>query len=215
SRQPISAKLVANLIVTAGADRVVSMDLHAGQIQGFFEIPVDNFRGMPILVDYFRQKLNSDDIVVVSPDHGGAVRARKMGNALHAPIAIIDKSRPKDNEVEVMGIVGEVAGKVAIIIDDLIDTAGTITQASEALKEAGATAVYAACTHPILSPPAIERIENSVIEEVVCTNTIELTDDKKSPKIKQLSISSLIGQGILNIIMDRPLSSLFEPANDD
>ncbi|MFP4077521.1 MAG: ribose-phosphate diphosphokinase [Candidatus Izemoplasmataceae bacterium] len=215
SRQPISAKLVANLIVTAGADRVISMDLHAGQIQGFFEIPVDNFRGMPILVDYFREKLNSDDIVVVSPDHGGAVRARKMGNALHAPIAIIDKSRPRANEVEVMGIVGEVSGKVAIIIDDLIDTAGTITQASQALKDAGATDVYAACTHPILSPPAIERIENSAIKEVVCTNTIELTDDKKSPKIKQLSISSLIGQGILNIIMDRPLSSLFEPANDD
>ena len=210
SRQPISAKLVANLIVTAGADRVVSMDLHAGQIQGFFDIPIDNFRGMPILVDYFRGILKNEDIVIVSPDHGGAVRARQMGNALHAPIAIIDKSRPKDNEVEVMGIVGDVKGRTAIIIDDLIDTAGTITRASEALKDAGAVEVYAACTHPILSHPAVERLEKSAIKEVVTLNTIELTRDKHSSKIKQLSIAPLLGQGIMNIILDKPLSALFD-----
>jgi ribose-phosphate pyrophosphokinase len=214
SRQPISAKLVANLIVTAGADRVVSMDLHAGQIQGFFDIPIDNFRGMPILVDYFRKRLKGKDIVIVSPDHGGAVRARQMGNALHAPIAIIDKSRPKDNEVEVMGIVGDVKGKTAIIIDDLIDTAGTITRASEALKDAGALEVFAACTHPILSHPAVERLEKSAIEEVITTNTIELTKDKESSKLKQLSIAPLLGQGIMNIILDKPLSALFNPSKD-
>jgi ribose-phosphate pyrophosphokinase len=214
SRQPISAKLVANLIVTAGADRVVSMDLHAGQIQGFFDIPIDNFRGMPILVDYFRKRLKGKDIVIVSPDHGGAVRARQMGNALHAPIAIIDKSRPKDNEVEVMGIVGDVKGKTAIIIDDLIDTAGTITRASEALKDEGALEVFAACTHPILSHPAVERLEKSAIEEVITTNTIELTKDKESSKLKQLSIAPLLGQGIMNIILDKPLSALFNPSKD-
>ncbi len=210
SRQPISAKLVANLLETAGASRVISMDLHAGQIQGFFDIPIDNFVAMPILVDYFSKKCEGEDVVIVSPDHGGAVRARKMGNALNAPIAIIDKSRPKDNEVEMMGIVGDVAGKHAIIIDDLIDTAGTITSASHALKAAGAKKVYAACTHPVFSHPAIERINASAIEELVCTNTIELTEDKQSPKILQLSVAPLLGQGILNIIMDKPLSRLFE-----
>jgi ribose-phosphate pyrophosphokinase len=137
-----------------------------------------------------------------------------MGNALHAPIAIIDKSRPKDNEVEVMGIVGDVKGKTAIIIDDLIDTAGTITRASEALKDAGALEVFAACTHPILSHPAVERLEKSAIEEVITTNTIELTKDKESSKLKQLSIAPLLGQGIMNIILDKPLSALFNPSKD-
>ena len=211
SRQPISAKLVANLIEKAGATRVLSMDLHAGQIQGFFDIPIDNFRAMPILVDYFSKCFKSKDVVIVSPDHGGAVRARKMGNAMNAPIAIIDKSRPKDNEVEMMGIVGDVTGKVAIIIDDLIDTAGTIASASHALKAAGAKEVYAACTHPIFSGPAIQRINDSAIKELVCTNTIELSEAKQSPKILQLSIAELFGQGILNIIYDKPLSALFEP----
>ncbi len=211
SRQPISAKLIANLLEKAGADRVISMDLHAGQIQGFFDIPIDNFVAMPIIVDYFRDKFNNEeDLVIVSPDHGGAVRARRMGNAMHAPIAIIDKSRPKDNEVEMMGIVGDVRGKVAIIIDDLIDTAGTIASASHALKAAGAKEVYAACTHPVFSHPAIQRINDSAIKEIICTNTIELSSDKQSPKVIQLSIASLIGQGIMNIVEDKPLSSLFE-----
>jgi len=215
SRQPISAKLIANLLEKAGANRVLSMDLHAGQIQGFFDIPIDNFFAMPILVDYFRKKLNGKDLVIVSPDHGGAVRARRMGNAMHASIAIIDKSRPRPNEAEVMNIVGDVDGKRAIIIDDLIDTAGTIGTAAKALKEAGATEVYAACTHPVFSHPAIERINESDIEEVVCTNTIELSEDKMSDKVVQLSVGPLFGQGILNIIYDRPLSSLFEPKEDD
>lgn len=211
SRQPISAKLVANLLEKAGADRVISMDLHAGQIQGFFDIPIDNFVAMPIIVDYFRNKFDKDtELVIVSPDHGGAVRARRMGNAMNSPIAIIDKSRPKDNEVEMMGIVGDVKGKVAIIIDDLIDTAGTISSASHALKAAGAKEVYAACTHPVFSHPAIERINQSAIKEIVCTNTIELTEDKISEKVKQLSVAELLGQGILNIVQDKPLSALFE-----
>jgi len=211
SRQPISAKLVANLLEKAGADRVISMDLHAGQIQGFFDIPIDNFVAMPIIVDYFRGKFDKDtELVIVSPDHGGAVRARRMGNAMNSPIAIIDKSRPKDNEVEMMGIVGDVKGKVAIIIDDLIDTAGTISSASHALKAAGAKEVYAACTHPVFSHPAIERINQSAIKEIICTNTIELTEDKISEKVKQLSVAELLGQGILNIVQDKPLSALFE-----
>ena len=210
SRQPISAKLIANLIEVAGATRVLAMDLHASQIQGFFDIPIDNFRAMPLLVEYFTSKNFNDDIVIVSPDHGGAVRARNMGESMNAPIAIIDKRRPAPNVAEVMGIVGDVDGKIAIIVDDMIDTAGTITSAAQALIDAGAKKVYACCTHPIFSKPAIDRINNSVLEEVVCTNTIQLPLNKKSPKIVQLSIANLVAKGILNIIYDRPLSSLFE-----
>jgi ribose-phosphate pyrophosphokinase len=209
SRQPISAKLVANLIETAGATRVLAMDLHASQIQGFFDIPIDNFRAMPIIVDYFKQK-NLKDIVIVSPDHGGAVRARKMGDIMECQIAIIDKRRPKPNESEVMGLVGNVRGKTAIIIDDMIDTAGSITQAAQALVDAGATKVYAACTHPLLSGPAIERIKDSVIEEVICMNTIKLPVYKQIDKIVQLNVGKILAQGVINIIQDRPLSRLFE-----
>lgn len=209
SRQPISAKLVANLLETAGATRVLAMDLHASQIQGFFDIPIDNFRAMPIIVDYFKKK-KLENIVIVSPDHGGAVRARKMGDNMGCQIAIIDKRRPRANESEVMGLVGDVAGKVAIIIDDIIDTAGSITKAAEAVLKAGALEVYAACTHPLLSGPAVERIENSVLKEVVCTNTIKLPDIKKIGKIRQMSVGSLFAQGVINIIQDRPLSTLFE-----
>ena len=209
-RTPITAKLVANLLTTSGADRVLTIDLHAGQIQGFFDIPIDNFRAMPILVQYFKSKNFDDrDLVIVSPDHGGAVRARNMGESMNAPIAIIDKRRPKANVAEVMGIVGDVAGKTAIIIDDMIDTAGTITAASKALMEAGAKEVYACCTHPLLSKPAIDRINNSPLIEVVCTNTIQLPIHKKSPKIVQLSVASLFAKGLLNVMYDRPLSSLF------
>jgi len=210
SRQPISAKLVANLIETAGATRVISMDLHAGQIQGFFDIPIDNFRALPIIIKYFQDKNFTDDLVIVAPDHGGAVRARKMGDIMHCPIAIIDKRRPAPNVSEVMGIVGDVEGKVAILIDDIIDTAGTITSAARALMERGAKEVYAACTHPIFSPPAIERINNSPIKELVCTNTIMLPEYKKSPKITQLSVGKLLGQGVMSIIHDDSLSKLFE-----
>lgn len=208
ARQPITAKLVANLIEAAGATRVMTMDLHASQIQGFFDIPIDDFRAMPIIAKYFIEK-QLQDIVVVSPDHGGATRARQLAEHLNAPIAIIDKRRPKPNVAEVMGLIGEVEGKHAIIIDDMIDTAGTIQIAANALKERGALSVYAACTHPILSGPAIERIENSAIKELVTTNTINLPEEKRIPKIIQLSVGKLLAEGILHILNDQPVSELF------
>jgi ribose-phosphate pyrophosphokinase len=208
ARQPISAKLVADLLQAAGAHRVISMDLHADQIQGFFNIPIDNFPALPILADYF-VKQNLQDVVVVSPDHGGATRARRLAVVLDAPIAIVDKRRPRPNVVEVMNIIGEVKDKNAIIIDDMIDTAGSITMAASALKKYGAKDVYACCTHPIFSDPAIERIMNSEIKEVITTNTIALDDSKKISKIKQLSVAKLLGQGILNIVDDQPISDLF------
>ena len=208
ARQPITAKLVANLIEAAGATRVMTMDLHATQIQGFFDIPIDDFRAMPIIAKYFIDK-KLDDIVVVSPDHGGATRARQLADILNAPIAIIDKRRPKPNVAEVMGLIGEVDGKHAIIIDDMIDTAGTIQIAANALKERGALSVYAACTHPILSGPAVERIENSEIEELVTTNTINLPEEKRISKITQLSVGQLLAEGILHILNDEPVSDLF------
>ena len=209
SRQPISAKLVANLIETAGATRVLAADLHAAQIQGFFDIPIDNFRALPLIVEYFKNK-QFEDIVIVSPDHGGAVRARKMGDVMGCDIAIIDKRRPAPNVAEVMGLVGDVKDKTAILIDDMIDTAGSITSAAKAVLDAGAKEVYAACTHPLLSGPAVQRINDSVLKEVICTNTIKLSAEKQSDKIIQLSIGKLLAQGIINIIQDRPLSTLFE-----
>jgi len=210
SRQPISAKLIADLLTVAGATRVIAMDLHAAQIQGFFNIPIDNFKAMPILSSYFEERLQGEEIVVVSPDHGGAVRAREFGNTLHAPIAIIDKRRPQENQAEVMNIVGDVKGKIAIIIDDIIDTAGTLQAAAEALIKEGAKEVYAACTHPVFSGSAIQRINDCDIKEVICTDTIHLRSDQTSPKIKQLSIANLLGQGILNIVKNESLSVLFE-----
>ncbi len=162
SREPITAKLVANLIETAGADRVISLDLHAPQLQGFFDIPIDHLMGVPILSDYFMENkdLDFDEVVVVSPDHGGVTRARKMADRLKTPIAIIDKRRPKPNVAEVMNIVGEIEGRTAIIIDDIIDTGGTMKLAAQALLDKGAKEVYACCTHPVLSGPAISRIED-------------------------------------------------------
>lgn len=209
AREPITAKLVANLLETAGATRVIALDLHATQIQGFFDIPVDQLVGVPLLSDYFKEK-NMDDIVIVSPDHGGVVRARKMADRLKAPIAIIDKRRPKPNVAEVMNIVGNIDGKTAIIIDDIIDTAGTITLAANALVENGAKEVYACCTHPVLSGPAIERINNSKIKELVVTNTIPLSEDKLSPKIKSLSVAPLIAKAIIHVHEERSVSQLFD-----
>lgn len=209
AREPITAKLVANLLETAGATRVISLDLHATQIQGFFDIPVDQLVGVPLLADYFQEK-QFDDLVIVSPDHGGVVRARKMADRLKAPIAIIDKRRPKPNVAEVMNIVGNVDGKTCIIIDDIIDTAGTITLAANALVENGAKEVYACCTHPVLSGPAIERIENSKIKELVITNTIPLAEEKMIPKIKQLSVASLIAKAIIHVHEERSVSQLFD-----
>lgn len=209
AREPITAKLVANLLETSGATRVIALDLHATQIQGFFDIPVDQLVGVPLLSDYFKGK-NMDDIVIVSPDHGGVVRARKMADRLKAPIAIIDKRRPKPNVAEVMNIVGNIDGKTAIIIDDIIDTAGTITLAANALVENGAKEVYACCTHPVLSGPAIERINNSKIKELVVTNTIPLSEDKLSPKIKSLSVAPLIAKAIIHVHEERSVSQLFD-----
>lgn len=207
-RQPITSKLVADLLERAGANRVITMELHATQIQGFFDIPADDISAIPIIGKYFKE-LNLQDVVVVSPDHGGTTRARKLAEILHAPLAIIDKRRPKPNVAEVMGLIGEVEGKHAIIIDDMIDTAGTIQIAANALKERGALSVYAACTHPILSGPAVERIENSAIKELVTTNTINLPEEKRSPKITQLSVGELLAEGILHILNDEPVSDLF------
>ena len=210
SRQPISAKLVADLIQTAGANRVIAMDLHAAQIQGFFNIPIDNFLGLPILVNYFLdKKLNSKDVIVVSPDHGGVTRAREFAKVLDCPIAIIDKRRPEPNKAEVMNILGDIAGKTCILVDDMVDTAGTLTAGADALMKAGAKEVYAACTHGVLSNPAVERIQNSSLKELIITNTIELPKDKQIPKIKVVSVGSLLGHGILRILSDEPLSGLF------
>jgi ribose-phosphate pyrophosphokinase len=209
AREPITAKLVANLLETAGATRVITVDLHAPQIQGFFDIPVDQLLGVPILSDYFKKK-DLDDIVVVSPDHGGVTRARKMADRLKAPIAIIDKRRPRPNVAEVMNIIGNIEGKTAIIIDDIIDTAGTITLAANALIENGAKEVYACCTHPVLSGPAVERIDQSNIKELVVTNTIPLSKEKRTEKIVQLSMAPLLGEAIIRVHEQLSVSKLFD-----
>jgi ribose-phosphate pyrophosphokinase len=209
ARDPITAKLVANLIETSGAHRVITMDLHATQIQGFFDIPVDHLLGVPILAKYFLEKELSD-IVVVSPDHGGVTRARKLAERLEAPIAIIDKRRPEPNVAEVMNIVGHIEGKTAILIDDIIDTAGTISLAANALVESGAKRVLACCTHPVLSGPAIERIQNSEIEELIVTNSIVITPEKLIPKIKVLSVAPIIGEAIIRVHEELSVSKLFD-----
>ncbi len=209
-REPITAKLVANILTTAGADRIVALDLHAAQIQGFFDIPMDHLLGAPLLASWFiDNKLTGNDVVVVSPDHGGATRARKLSDFLEAPIAIVDKRRPKANVSEVMNIIGDVEGKTAIIIDDMIDTAGTITNAAQAILDRGAKAVYACATHGIFSPPAIERIENSVIEKMIVTDSVYLPEDKRIDKIELISVSELIGQAIERIYEERSVSPLF------
>ncbi|KYD31323.1 Ribose-phosphate pyrophosphokinase [Geobacillus stearothermophilus] len=209
AREPITAKLVANLLETAGASRVITLDLHAPQIQGFFDIPIDHLMGVPILADYFKSR-QLDDIVVVSPDHGGVTRARKLADRLKAPLAIIDKRRPRPNAVEVMNIIGQVSGKTAILIDDMIDTAGTITLAANALVEHGAKEVYACCTHPVLSGPAIERIQSSKIKELVVTNSIALPEEKKIDKIVELSVAPLIAEAITRVYEMKSVSVLFD-----
>lgn len=209
ARDPITAKLVANLIETAGAHRVITMDLHATQIQGFFNIPVDQLIGVPILSEYFKNK-GLDDVIVVSPDHGGVIRARRLAERLGAPIAIIDKRRPEPNIAEVMNIVGDVRGNTAIIIDDIVDTAGTIQLAANALIEKGAKEVYACCTHPVFSGPAIDRILQSQITEMIVTDTILLKDEKWIDKIKVLSVAPLIAEAIICIHNQRSVSKLFD-----
>lgn len=212
SREPITAKLVANLLETAGATRVVVLDLHAPQIQGFFDILIDHLVAVPLISDYFLNESNIDleNVIVVSPDHGGVTRARKMADRLKAPIAIIDKRRPRPNVAEVMNIVGNVEGKTAIIIDDIIDTAGTISIAAKALMESGAKEVYACCTHPVLSGPAVGRINDSVIKELIITNSIALPEEKKSPKIKQLSVAKLLAETIVRVHQQKSVSTLFD-----
>lgn len=208
ARDPITAKLMANLITASGANRVITMDLHAGQIQGFFDIPVDHLPGVPILAEYFAGK-NLQDAVVVSPDLGGVTRARDMAERIGASIAIIDKRRPEPNVAEVMNIIGNVEGKTVVMIDDIIDTAGTIIQGASALMERGAKEIYTCCTHPVLSGPAIERLKASPIKEVVVTNTIPLPPEKEFEKIRTLSVAPLLGEAIIRIHEDLSVSKLF------
>lgn len=212
SRDPITAKLVADILTSAGAHRVLTMDLHAAQIQGYFNIPVDHLLGTPLLSRYFEEKglADQDDVVVVSPDLGSVTRARKFADRLHAPIAIIDKRRPKANVSEIMNIIGEVEGKRCILVDDMIDTAGTISNAANALKDLGATAVYACCTHGVLSGPAFERINNSAIEKLVMLNTIELPKEIDDKKITSISVAPVFAEAIRRISDDEPISKLFE-----
>lgn len=210
SREPITAKLVADMLEKAGADRVIVLDLHAAQIQGFFDIPVDHLMGAPLLADYFLKNGLEKDAVVVSPDHGGVTRARKLAEFLKAPIAIIDKRRPKANVAEIMNIIGSVDGKRCIIIDDMIDTAGTITLASQALMDAGAKEVYACATHPVLSGPAIERLDKSPIKKIIVTDSIQLPEEKQIDKLTQVSVGPLIGDAIKRIHENKPVSPLFK-----
>jgi ribose-phosphate pyrophosphokinase len=208
-RVPISAKLVADLITVAGADRVVSMDLHAGQIQGYFDIPVDNIFAAPILLKYIRSHF-SDNIVVVSPDAGGVERARAFGKRLNASLAIIDKRREGPNVAEAMNIIGDVEGKTAIILDDMVDTAGTLTQGAMALQRRGTGEIYACCTHPVLSGPAIERLEASPIKRLVVTNTIPCTEKGRNcKKIVFLSVAEILGETIKRIYDSHSVSTLF------
>ena len=210
SREPITAKLVANMLQNSGVDRVIALDLHAAQIQGFFDIPVDHLMGAPLLAEYFIKEGVAKDAVVISPDHGGVTRARVLAEFLKSPIAIIDKRRPRANVAQIMNIIGDVKGKKCIMIDDMIDTAGTITLGAQALIDAGAKEVYASCTHAVLSGPAIERLDNSPIKEVVVTDSIQLPKEKQIDKIKQVSVAPLIGSAIKRINENRPVSPLFK-----
>ncbi|AEF92992.1 ribose-phosphate pyrophosphokinase [Desulfotomaculum nigrificans CO-1-SRB] len=208
ARDPITAKLVANILTASGCRRMVTMDLHAGQIQGFFDIPVDHLPGVPILAEYFRESLDGD-VVVVSPDIGGVTRARDLAERIGAPLAIIDKRRPEPNVAEVTNIIGNIKGKTVIMIDDIIDTAGTITKGAAALMERGAREIHVCCTHAVLSGPAIQRLEESVIKQVVVTNTIPLPPEKMIDKIKVLSVAPLLGEAIIRIHEDLSVSKLF------
>ena len=208
SRDPITAKLVANLITAAGADRVLTMDLHAEQIQGFFDIPVDNLLGGPTLCNYFAKQGNID--VVVAPDLGSVKRARKVAEKFGVPIAIIDKRRPKANVMEVMNIIGDVEGKNCLMLDDMIDTAGTICQGAQALRDFGAKDIYAGCTHSVLSGPAIERLEKSVITKLVMLDTVQMPEEKKISKFEFLTVADIFAAAIENVYLDKPMSKLYD-----
>jgi ribose-phosphate pyrophosphokinase len=211
ARDPISARLIADLLQTAGADRVVTMDLHCSQIQGFFTIPVDHMLGTPLLVRYYGEKFANalDTVTVVSPDVGSVKRTRSFAERLDIPLAIIDKRRPNDNVSEVMNIIGNVEGRRVVLVDDMIDTAGTICNAANALKEKGAIEVYACCTHPVLSGPAIERIQNSAIQELVVLNTVTVPKEKQIDKIKVLSVAPILADAIHRIHYNESVSQLF------
>ncbi len=208
SRDPITAKLVANLITNAGADRVLTMDLHADQIQGFFDIPVDNLLGGPTLYNYFAKQ--GDIEVVVAPDVGAVKRSRKVAEKFGVPLAIIDKRRPKANVMEVMSIIGDVKGKRCLMIDDMVDTAGTLCQGAQAIKDAGAAAVYAGCSHGVLSGPAIDRLAKSAIDKFVVLDTIHISEEKKLDKIEVLTVADIFAAAIENVYLDKPMSKLYD-----
>ena len=209
-RDPITAKLVADILTTAGANRVLTMDLHAAQIQGFFEIPVDHLYGAPLLAKYYKNKMD-ENWVVVSPDVGSVSRARNFASRVDASLAIVDKRRPKANAIEIMNLIGDVKGKSCLLVDDMIDTAGTITQGAEALVKNGAKEVYACCTHGVFSGPALERIEKSPIKELAVLDTINMADEvKNNPKIKILSTAKLIARAITTVYSDSSLSAIYE-----
>lgn len=211
ARDPITAKLVANLLEKAGADRVLTMDLHSTQLQGFFDIPVDNLLGMPVLAKYFlKNGFKNDDLVIVSPDVGSVTRSRSMAAKFNAPLAIIDKRRPKTNVMEVMNIIGDVKDKVCLMLDDMIDTAGTITQGAKALSDAGAREVYACCSHGVFSGPAMQRIQDSPLKKVVILNTIQQPQDKLIDKIEEVSVAEIFAEAIERIYSYISVSTLFE-----
>lgn len=209
-RVPISAKLVADLITTSGASRILTLDLHSGQIQGFFNIPVDNLYATPVLLQYLKRRLDRDEITIVSPDAGGVERARAFATRLNSSLAIIDKRRAGPNVVAEMHIIGEVKGMVAVLLDDMVDTAGTLTTAAEALEREGAKKIFGCCTHPVLSGPAIQKINESPLEELIVTNSIPLRPEaERCKKIKILSVAHLIGEAIQRTHQERSISSLF------
>lgn len=208
-REPISAKLVANLIVTAGARRVLTMDLHADQIQGFFDVPVDHLRAVPLIAEYFKRK-RLENLTVVSPDTGGVVRARELAERLGVGLAIIDKRRPEPNQAEIMNVIGDIGGKTCILLDDMIDTAGTIVEGAQALLERGAAAVYAAATHAVFSGPAYERLAHPGLAQVVVTNTIPVDRERLGDKLDVLSVAPLFGEAIIRIHEDLSVSKMFD-----
>lgn len=210
AREPITAKLVADLLTTAGVDRVIAMDLHQGQIQGFFDQPVNHLTALPILADYF-ESLNLENCCVVSPDVGRAKACKKLSDMLGASLAIMHKGRPDHNVAEITHVIGDVAGKVCIVADDMIDTAGSITEGAKALVNAGATAVYVTATHGIFSPPAYERIEAAPIVEVVVVNTVPVPDERRHGKIRVLSVAPLLAHAVQNVFNDESVSELFDP----
>ncbi len=214
ARDPITAKLTADLLSVAGVDRIITMDLHASQIQGYFDVPVDHLVGSPILGKYFKDQIMrgeiDEDIVVVAPELGSVTRARTFSNILECPIAIVDKRRPKPNVSEIMNIIGDIKGKTAILVDDMVDTAGTITNAANALKDLGAKEVYACATHPVLSGPAYKRIEESAIKEMVLLNTIPIPDNPGTDKIRILSVAPLFAEAMKRVFTNESLSILFD-----